>query len=193
VKNTGNILKGLAAALLLMCISHVAGAQNWAVSTNALSWINIGTINAEASLSVSQHVSLNAGFTANPWQMNTPTYVNLKNRQYGGYVGMKYWPWHVYSEWWVGVKAQYKNFEQVGLLSPNLMQGDAVGAGLSAGYTFMISNHFNIDLGMGLWGGRLLRYREFEGNVAVESKLVDVGPRNFTYLDNVIVALVYIF
>jgi hypothetical protein len=57
----------------------------------------------------------------------------------------------------------------------------------------MISNHFNIDVGMGLWGGRLLRYREFEGNVAVESKLVDVGPRNFTYLDNVIVALVYIF
>ena len=193
MKNTGNILKGLAAALLLMCISHVAGAQNWAVSTNALSWINIGTINAEASLGVSQHVSLNAGFTANPWQMNTQTYVNLKNRQYGGYVGMKYWPWHVYSEWWVGVKAQYKNFEQVGLLSPNLTQGDAVGAGLSAGYTFMISNHFNIDVGMGLWGGRLLRYREFEGNVAVESKLVDVGPRNFTYLDNVIVALVYIF
>jgi hypothetical protein len=193
VKNTGNILKGLAAALLLMCISHVAGAQNWAVSTNALSWINIGTINAEASLSVSQHVSLNAGFTANPWQMNTPTYVNLKNRQYGVYFGMKYWPWHVYSEWWVGAKVQYKNFEQVGLLSPNLTQGDAVGAGLSGGYTFMISNHFNIDVGLGLWGGRLLKYREFEGNAEVESKLIDVGPRNFTYLDNVIVALVYIF
>lgn len=193
MKNIGNIYKVLVAALLLMCIPHMADAQKWAVSTNALSWAGLGTINAETSVSVHQHFSINAGFVANPWQMNTPTYVNLKNRQYGGYVGMKYWPWHVYSEWWVGAKFQYKNFEQVGLLSPNLRRGDAVGGGLAGGYTFLVGRNFNVDVGLGLWGGRLLRYREYEGNVAVESKLIDVGPRNFMFLDNVMIALVYIF
>ncbi len=193
MKNISNIYKGIVTALLLMCISHVAGAQNWAVSTNALGWLSLGTINAEGSVSVHKHITLNAGFTANPWQMNTPTYVNLRNRQYGGYFGAKYWPWHVYSEWWVGAKVQYKNFEQLGLMSPNLMQGDAVGAGLSGGYTFLISNHFNIDIGMGLWGGRLVRYREFDGPLELQSKLIDVGPRNFVFLDNVMISLVYIF
>ena len=183
----------MAVALLLMCTSHVAEAQHWAVSTNTLGWMSLGTINAETSMSVGRHITLNAGFAANPWQMYTPTYVNLKNRQYGGHVGMRYWPWHAYSEWWVGAKAQYKNFEQVGILSSNLMTGDAVGGGLSGGYTFMISPHFNVDLGLGIWGGRLLKYREYEGNAPVESKLVDVGPRNFVFLDNVMLSLVYIF
>lgn len=193
MRNLSNIYKGIVIVLLLVCAPRVAQAQKWAVSTNTLSWANLGTINAEGSVSVHKHFSLNAGFTANPWQMNTPTYVNLKNRQFGGHLGFKYWPWHVYSEWWVGAKVQYKNFEQVGLLSANLMQGDALGAGLAGGYTFLISSNFNIDLGLGLWGGRLLRYREFEGNVELESKLVDLGPRNFLFLDNVMVSLVYIF
>jgi hypothetical protein len=193
VKNIGNIYKGIMTALLFMCISHIAGAQNCAVSTNALGWMSLGTINAEGSISVHKNITLNAGFVANPWQMNTPTYVNLKNRQYGGHIGMKYWPWHSYSEWWVGAKIQYKNFEQLGLLSPNLMQGDVIGAGLSGGYAFLISNNFNIDVGVGVWGGRLVRYREFDGPLELQSRLIDVGPRNFVFLDNVMISLVYIF
>lgn len=188
-----NIYKLIVIILLMICAPKVADAQKWAVSTNALSWANLATVNAEGSVSVHKHFTFNTGFTVNPWQMTTNTYVNLKNRQYGGYVGMKYWPWHVYSEWWVGIKAQYKHFEQVGLLSANLMQGDALGGGLSGGYTFLISEHFNVDLGLGVWGGRLIKYREFEGNVELESKLVDMGPRNFLFLDNVMVSLVYIF
>ena len=130
-------------------------------------------------MSVSDHITVNAGFVANPWQMTTPTFVNLRNRQYGGYVGAKYWPWHTFSEWWVGAKVQYKNFEQVGLLSSELMSGDALGAGLSAGYSMMIAENVNLDFGLGFWGGRLLRFTE--------------GPRNFIFLDSISVSVAYIF
>ena len=110
MKNHKNIYRSIAAALLLICVSQTVEARNWSISTNALSWLSLGTINAEGGMSVSDHITVNAGFVANPWQMTTPTFVNLRNRQYGGYVGAKYWPWHTFSEWWVGAKVQYKNF-----------------------------------------------------------------------------------
>lgn len=188
-----NIFKGIVAALALICLTQTADAQKWAVSTNALSWANLGTINAEASVSASRHFSFNAGFTANPWEMTTPTDVRIMNRQYGGYVGTKYWPWHVYSEWWIGAKVQYKNFEQVGLLTSSLIQGDAFGAGLAAGYSLMIGSHVNLDFGLGMWGGRLLDYRKYKGAIESESAVIEQGPRNFIYLDNIMVSLVYVF
>lgn len=177
----------------MVCVQHTAEAQKWAVSTNALTWVNLGTMNAEGSVSVDEHFTVNAGFTANPWKLTTPTNVEVMNRQYGGYLGAKYWPWHVYSEWWLGAKIQYKNFEQVGLLSQGLMLGDALGAGVSAGYSLMLGHNFNLDFGLGMWGGRLLKYEKYKGNEKKDTKLVDSGARNFIFLDNVMVSLVYIF
>ena len=193
MKGKRNILRLAVTALLLVCFQHAAEAQKWAVSTNALSWANLGTINVEGSVSAGRHVSFNAGITANPWSFDSPTGVKLMNRQYGGSVGAKYWPWHVYSEWWIGAKAQYKNFEQVGLLTSSLIQGDALGAGLSAGYSLMIGSHVNLDFGLGFWGGRLLDYRKYSGIKALSKELAEEGPRNFLTLDNVIISLVYIF
>lgn len=175
MKGSSNILRFIAVLLLFAGVQHAAEAQKWAVSTNALSWANLGTINAEGSYGIADHFSLHAGFTANPWQLRTPTYVLVKNKQYGGFVGAKYWPWHTYSEWWIGAKLQYKNFEQQGLLTSSLTEGNAIGAGLSAGYSMMIADHVNLDFGLGLWGGRIVK------------------QRNFIFLDNVIVAIVYVF
>lgn len=183
----------LAVCILLMCLPPVAQAQKWAVSTNVLTWANMGTINAECAASVHRHISLNAGFTANPWEMSTPTDVKIMNKQYGGYFGAKIWPWHTFSEWWIGAKVQYKNFEQVGLLSSNLMSGDALGAGLSAGYSLMIGGNFNLDFGLGFWGGRLLDYKKYKGTRKVDSEIADSGARNFFFLDNIMLSLVYIF
>ena len=178
----------------MFCAVHAAQAQEhkhqWAISTNALSWVNLGTINAEGSMSVDNHFTVNAGFVANPWCIQTPTgYVDLMNKQYGGHLGAKYWPWHVYSEWWIGAKVQYRNFKDSISFETNklkgsaLEQGNALGAGLSAGYSCMINQHLNIDFGLGLWGGRMLTYKCGD----------DVGPRNFLTLDDIMVSLVYIF
>ncbi|MBR4299363.1 MAG: DUF3575 domain-containing protein [Bacteroidales bacterium] len=175
MKVTRNIYR-LAIALLLSVLVHqTADAQKWAISTNALTWANLGTINFEGSMAVGQHFTFNGGFTANPWEIKSPTEVEIMNKQYGGYIGARYWPWQTYSEWWIGTKLQYKNFEQKGLLTSDLKAGNALGAGLAAGYSLMISNNFNLDFGLGFWGGRILK------------------QRNFLFLDNVIVSIVYIF
>ena len=193
MKNLSNIYKGIVIVLLLFCAPQVVKAQKWAISTNALSWLNIGTINAEGSMSMNKHFTVHAGFTANPWKMHTSTYVELKNQQYGGYAGVRYWPNYAYMDWWIGAKVQYKNFKEAGLLTNSLMKGNALGAGLSGGYSFLISEHFNLDLGLGIWGGRLFTYKKYKGTEEIDSEIVDKGPRDFIFLDNIMVSLVYIF
>lgn len=175
MKGTRNIYRLVTALLLSVLVHQTADAQKWAVSTNAMSWANLGTINFEGSIGVGNHFSFNAGFTANPWEIKSPTEVEIMNKQYGGYVGARYWPWQTYSEWWIGAKLQYKNFEKTGLHTSHLTEGNALGAGLSAGYSLMISDHVNLDFGLGFWGGRILK------------------QRNFLFLDNVIVSIVYVF
>jgi hypothetical protein len=113
------------------------------------------------------------------------------NNQITGYAGVKYWPWHVYSGWWLGAKAQFQDFDEAGLWSENLVSGQALGLGLSAGYSIMIGSHVNVDFGVGGWGGRVLKYTAYKdlGGYEVDK----VGAKNFIFLDNIMVAFVYIF
>ena len=166
-------------------------AQRASVSTNTLTWVNLGTINAEGSLSVSKHMTVFAGAKYNPWNIRTKSKQAFYNQQTAGYVGVKYWPWHVYSGWWFGAKAQYQNFEEAGVFSEGLIKGNALGAGISLGYSFLITPKFNIDFGIGGWGGRLLDYTRYEDFFGFE--LLESGPRNFVFLDNLILSVSYIF
>lgn len=179
MRESRNIYRIIAVVILLIGASRVAQAQNFAVSTNVMSWANLGTINAEGALSIQRHVSLHAGAAVNPWELTSPTSIRIRNRQYGGYLGVRYWPWHVYSEWWVGAKLQYKNFDQIGLTSANATKGNAFGPGISGGYTLMLSQNVNLELGLGIWGGGLLPKGE--------------DMRAFVMLDNILVSFVYIF
>ena len=178
MRNTSNIKKGILVAFLLVCLPMVANAQRWTVSTNALSWASLGTINAEGAYSLSQNFSVNLGGSINPWEASSPTGVALLNKHYGGYLGIKYWPWHVYSEWWINAKVQYRNFEHLGILTQQLVTGDAVGGGLSAGYSFMLSNRFNLDVGAGFWGGKLLNYKKYHGTQPIVFCIFSGGPRS---------------
>ena len=193
MRNINNIFKCILVALMFISIPQETIAQQWAISTNALSWASLGTVNLEGAYSINQHFSLNAGVAYNPWDVFAPTQLIMKNNQLGGYIGAKYWPWHVYSEWWIGGKVQYKQFEQVGILTSNLVKGDAIGAGLSAGYSFMIGNHFNLDLGAGIWGGKIINYKEYKGKTIDDSKLNEQGSKGFVFLDNLILSITYIF
>ena len=113
------------------------------------------------------------------------------NQQRTAYAGAKYWPWHVYSGWWFGAKAQYTGFDEAGVFSQNLISGNALGAGLSAGYSIMLGSHVNLDLGFGAWGGRLLNYTRYNDLGGLE--VASTGSRNFVFLDNVVIAFAYIF
>ena len=191
MKHRNNIFKILFVAIIFICSPRVAHAQRVSVSTNALSWANLGTINLEGSVSVSKHFTVLAGAKYNPWKLRTKSQYVLINQQATGYVGAKYWPWHVYSGWWIGAKAQFQNFTEAGLFSENMVKGNALGAGISAGYSIMIGSHVNIDFGIGGWGGRVLKYDLYTNHY--DNEKISSGAKNFVFIDNVIVAIAYIF
>lgn len=189
MKKIRNII--ILVAVLLIAGTRTADAQKVSLSTNVVTWANLGTANLEANVSLHKNVTLFGGMKYNPWDLRTKSQVTINNQQITGYVGAKYWPWHVYSGWWLGAKAQFQDFDQAGLLSENLVSGQALGAGLSAGYSIMIGSHVNLDLGVGAWGGRVLKYTAYKDLGGYE--IDKVGARNFIFLDNVIVAFAYIF
>ena len=182
--------------LLIFCISVLAVdnaiAQNVSLSTNFVEWANLGTVNVEAGLSVHRNISLHVGAKYNPWEFRTAQLnLDLYNKQTTGYLGVRYWPWYVFSGWWIGARAKISDYANTGIWRHALNQGVAVGGGLSFGYTLMLHERLNIEFGAGVWGGRRLKYDLYccpECMVLRES-----GARNFLSYDDVSVSLMYIF
>lgn len=157
----------------------------YSVGTNLLNWAYFGTANLEASASLGNHFSAFAGGKYNSWNFETKAFKEVYNKQITGYAGVKWWPWFVNTGWWVGAKAQYSDFSTAGIMSSYQRDGVAVGAGLSGGYTFMMGRHFNLDLGIGVWGGTYLKYSDYEKP--------GEKPNMFVKLDNIIVSFTYFF
>ena len=114
------------------------------------------------------------------------------NKQATVNAGVRYWPWYVFSGWWVGAKVRYTDFDHCGILLPKNYVGQSIGAGLSAGYTWMLNKHLNLEVGAGIWGGRHLEYEVYRRS-ALRKQLLDEGARNFYGLDDVAVTLMYVF
>ena len=177
--------------LALSLISVNVFAQRFTVSTNILDWANLGTINAEVGYSVSQHISVVAGGKYNGWDFSKPEYA-MYNKNIVGYAGLRYWPWYVNSGLWIQFKGQYADYEMTGVWRHAINQGKAAGAGLALGYTFMITEKFNIELGAGGWGGYLLEHNVTTSTIDPTIR-PESGPRGFIDLDNITAALVFVF
>lgn len=149
-------------SLLFFC-AVAASAQTWAVAVNAADAIELGTIGVEGSAAVGQHWSIHAGAKVNPWTFakkdtfnglfSEPNPDQFQDRKQSYAVGMRWWPWNVYSGWWLGGKAQYQEYNRGGVLRETAEEGDAFGAAFSGGYSLMLKEHINLDFGLGLWGG----------------------------------------
>jgi len=130
-------------------------SSRWTMSTNLVDWGWFFTPNIEAQYSVASHFSVEAQAKFNAWTYNNDSY-DKRNRQarqeYS--LGARWWPWYVYSGWWVGAKAQYQQYSRRPF--DNIYQkeeGDAVGVAFSGGYSLQIKSWFNIDFGLGFWTG----------------------------------------
>ena len=185
------LLKSLLLSLLFIGSASLAPAQKVSVSTNMLEWGNFGTMNADVGVSISQHFSLFAGGRYNPWSFQAKSSMPIYNKQTTGYVGVRYWPWYVWSGWWVSAKVRYTQFSETGVLRPKLFEGRSIGAGLAFGYTWMLSEHFNIEVGGGAWAGRHLEFAQYRTVRSME--LQDSGPRNFAFIDEMSLSLMYVF
>ena len=149
----------LAIGLLL---SASLSAQEFSLSTNILDWANFGTANIQAGISFSRHFTLHAGARYNNWDFGSVEKGNaFQNRARTAMLGLRYWPWNVYSSWWCGVRAQVEEYNRGGMFGKmKTEEGTAAGLGVAFGYSRMITDHWNIDFGLGIWGGTA-RYSQY--------------------------------
>lgn len=177
------------AVLLALLLPAAVSAQEWTVSTNVVDYVNLGTLNIEASWAFHQHWSLNAGAKYNPFSFNNDR-GQFQNKQRLFAVGGRWWPWHSLSGWWLAAKVQYQEYSFGGFRNARTEEGDRVGAGLSAGYTYMLHPHFNMEFGVGGWAGQqwYTRYSCPTCGVTEGS-----GKKGFVLPNDIIVSICYVF
>ena len=181
--------------LLLMTfialISSRASAQNWSISTNLVDYVSLGTLNMEGSFAPGRHISVNASVRVNPWTYHKgDQQKQMQNRHQTYAAGLRYWPWHIYSGWWMGGMLQYQEYNRGGIISQKTEEGDAFGISAAAGYSLMIHERLNLDFGLAFWTGQKTYV-----TYACPScgRITGKGSKWFIAPNEVRVALVYIF
>lgn len=166
-------------------------AQRVSLSTNLMDYAFLGTLNAEASYSLSQHWCLTAGVRYNPFTFHKgDPDRQFQYRQQSYSAGFRVWPWHSFSGWWLAGKVRYQEYNAGGILSRDTEEGDRAGAGMYAGYTHMLSQHFNIEFGLGFWGGTAWYTRY---SCPVCGFTMEKGRKWFLLPDDVMISIAYVF
>ena len=180
-----NLLTAVAGLFLCVC----AASQNYSVGVNVLDCADLGTMNLEASCGIARRWTVSAGVKYNPftWGEDSRPFAD---RQRSVEAGARYWPWHIYSGWWMAGKVKYQEYNTGGIVSPASTEGDRYGGGLSAGYTFMLNTHLNLDVGLGLWSG-LDRYVVYE--CVRCGRMTGGGEKFFVLPNDILLSISYIF
>lgn len=177
--------------LIFLCKGVSATGQKYSVSTNFIDYLNLGTLNLEASAGLSQHLGIVAGVKYNPFTFRKGEKDGqFQNRQQAYSIGMRWWGWHVYSGWWLCGKLQYQEYNTGGIFSRRTEEGDRIGLGLSGGYTHILCKHLNLDFGLGFWGG-IKKYAVYSCPTCGITR--ESGIKAFLLPDNITLALCYVF
>ena len=184
----------------LMCCCSQAHAQKVAAGTNAVDWMYLVTPNVSLHYATGQHWSVGAAARYNAWSWNTRgeaderSVSEVKARQQTWSAGARWWPWNVYSGWWLEGRAQYQEYDNGGLKSlpwiSNTEAGDAYGVALAAGYSLQLTRHWDLEFGLGLWGG-WKTYTVYACPWC--GRMVDQGSKTFVLPDQAIISMLYIF
>lgn len=175
--------------LIALWLGPLLAAQEIGLSTNVADYFAGGTMNIEATYGFARHWSVNAGAKYNPFEYGKgQDAVALKQRSFSA--GARWWPWHIYSGWWMGAKLQYQEYSTSGISSALSEEGDRYGGALSAGYSRMLGEHINLDFGLGLWAGYSL-YSTFACRTC--GRRLSSGGKSFVLPNELIFGISYIF
>lgn len=175
--------------LLALLVCQSGSAQQWAVSTNLLGYADLGTLNAEVTYAPAQHWSVDVGVKYNPFTFKNGE-SQFQQRHQTWYAGARWWPWHIFSGWWLAGKAQYQEYNFGGILSQETEEGDKVGFGLTAGYSYMLHPNLNLEFGIGLWGG----YKWYSVYACPKCGMtLETGSKAFILPNDLMISLTYVF
>ena len=177
------------AVVLFYVFSTPCKAQNMSLSTNLLDYANFMTLNAEGSYALDRHWSATAQLRYNPFSYSIGGN-DVQNKQQAYAAGLRYWPWHVYSGWWMEAQLQYQEYNSGGISSAKTREGDRYGLGAAAGYSHMLRERLNLEFGIGLWGGwdKYVVY-----NCPVCGLTEESGEKVFFLPNELIFAISYVF
>ena len=181
----------LMVAAAVFMLPQPSQARRFSLSTNIVDYLNLGTLNLEASYGLSRHWSLNAGVRYNPFTYNLPEKGSqMQNRKQSYEIGVRMWPWHVFSGWWVAAKAKYQEYNAGGIFSPETEEGDGYGVGFSAGYSLMLLPSLNMEFGLGFWTG-MKKYTIYDCPAC--GQVTESGTKAFILPNELLLSLVYVF
>lgn len=164
--------------------------QTLGIATNIIGYANFLTLNAEATYKIKDQLSIHAGVKYNPFTFNKDEENQMQNRSSILQIGMRYWTWHTNSGWFAGGGAEFGYFNYGGIISKETHEGWRAGVNITAGYSLMLSRHFNFEFGAGLFTG----YRNSKryacprcGATLGNDKKIYVAP------NNLLAQMVYLF
>lgn len=144
-----------------------ASAQQFAVKTNLLYWMTT-TPNVGVEVAVGQHSTLGATINCNPWTLGSDNKIQhwFVRPEY------RYWVTEKYTRLFFGVHLMGGGFEVGGFKLPfigdklfkglrdNYYKGSFVAGGVSIGYQFYVSPHWNLELSAGAGLARIKYHTE---------------------------------
>lgn len=174
----------------LLC-SAVLYGQDRSVSANIADLANLGTLNAELQYGLARRWSATGEVKYNPFSFpGGKDDMGLQNKQRSFAAGLRFWPWHIYSGWWMSGRLRYQEYNVAGIQDSRAVEGDRYGGGIAGGYTYMLGKNWNLDMGVGMWAGKDV-YTVYSCPSC--GRLVDSGKRTFVLPDDVILSLTYVF
>ena len=139
-----------ALSFLLFCSAYMH-AQRVAIKTNTLGWLTASP-NIEAEFILGRHISFNMGVMANPISTD-----NLKTTFVHFQPEVRYWLNRPMVSHYLGVTAFANSFNM--MIKDVHHKGDAFAVGLTYGYAWVLSDHWNMEATAGLG---ILRYHQFK-------------------------------
>ena len=190
----GNYWGTVSLLLFLMFFSMPCRSQNVSVKTNVLGDATT-SVNIGAEVKLAAKVSLEAVSSMNFWEFKNAKKLKHLLLQ----PAVRYWFCEFRNGWFVGGHAHWGHFNVAGIkfpfgLFPSLRksryQGDLWGGGVSAGYSWMLGRHFDIESELGLGYARI-SYSEYPCRHC--SKMSNRGKYNYWGPTKIAIRLVYSF
>lgn len=130
-------------------------AQFYSVQTNALK-LGTATFNAEGSMMLSTHWTLNLGFSYNPWNFSD----TRKIKHFLLEPGARYWFWQTYAGNFISMYAMGARYN-VAWEGKYRYQGWGYGAGMTYGRSWLLGKRWNMEVeaGLGLLVTPYTKYR----------------------------------
>lgn len=163
-------MKRMLTILWLLTLGVIVYAQHAGIKTNLLYGIYTQTPNLGVEIALSPKSTLNIEGGYNPWNLKGSEDNNKKKVHWLTELDYRYWLCQKFNGSFVGMHLLGSEYNISGYNMPFLFgkgaadfrfQGWAAGVGIHYGYQFILSQHWNIELSLGL-GYAYLKYNKYE-------------------------------